>query len=151
MEPTMSDELPIATVAHAMRGRARLRLADMRGDEKFFAAAAEKLSAIPGVAEVVAAPLTGGLLVRHHAPLEAIGEAAREAGLFRLSCDRPAEAAPAELRFDPRIAGAAALALLAAWQFRKEKLFPSAFTLALHAASLAGFRWAGESEGEMED
>jgi hypothetical protein len=147
----MSDELPIATIVHAMRGRARLRLADMRGDEKFFAEASETLAAIPGVVKVVAAPLTGGLLVFHYKPLEAIGEAARQAGLFRLSGDRPAEPTPVELRFDPRMAGAAALALLAAWQFRKEKLFPSAFTLALHAASLAGFRWAGESEGEMED
>jgi hypothetical protein len=147
----MTDDLPIATVVHTMRGRTRLRLADMRGDEKFFAKATETLAGVAGVSRAVAAPLTGGLLIFHYKPLEAIGEATQKAGLFRLSCDRPAETKPVELRFDPRMAGAAALALLAVWQFRKEKLFPSAFTLALHAASLAGFRWAGEAEGDLEE
>ena len=37
---------------------------------------------------------------------------------------------------------ALALAAAAVWQIRKEKLFPSALTLAWHAAALAGFRFA---------
>ncbi|MBY6241632.1 hypothetical protein [Methylosinus sp. Sm6] len=148
----MSDELPAATVVHTMSGRTRLRLDEMRGDEKFFADAAQKLAEIGGVRRADPSPLTGGILLFHDAPLADIGEAAATAGLFRLrrNGSRPIEK-PADPNLRPRTAAAVALALAAIWQINKEKLFPSALTLVWYAAALAGLRPAGGDDWSPDE
>ncbi|WP_159729593.1 hypothetical protein [Methylosinus sp. Ce-a6] len=147
----MSDELPVATIVHTMRGRTRLRLAELRGDEKFFADLAKKLAGIGGVRRADPAPLTGGILIFHDKPLAGIGEAAEKAGLFRLQTNAsPSVEKPMELNLGPREAAAAAFALAAAWQIYKEKVFPPALTLVWYAARLAGFRMGGEDRSPDE-
>jgi hypothetical protein len=139
-EATARETLPVATVAHSMEGRTRLRLSQMRGDEVFFANVAKRLAALDGVSRAEPAPLTGGLLIFHDGSLADIGAAAATAGLFRID-ESPPIAEPAEPKVSPRAAAAVALAAAAVWQIHKEKLFPSALTLAWHAATLAGFRF----------
>ncbi|ATQ69193.1 MULTISPECIES: hypothetical protein [Methylosinus] len=138
----MSEALPVAIIAHQMEGRTRLRLAQRRGDETFFADVASKLAGLDGVSRAEPAALTGGLLIFHDGPLADIGAAAQTAGLFRLEGERPQIAEPAAPKPSPRAVAALALAAAALWQIRKEKLFPSALTLAWRAAALAGFRFA---------
>lgn len=140
----MSDALPVATVVHTMGGRTRLRLSELRGDEKYFAGLSKKLAEIGGVRRVDPAPLTGGVLIFHDGPLAAIGEAAERAGLFRLQTEASASVGkPMAPSFSPRTAAAAALALTAAWQISKENVFPPALTLIWYAARLAGLRTPG--------
>ena len=99
----MSDAiLPLAQLAHAMPGRARLRVADRRGDAAYFASVAKGLSAIAGVRAVEVAPLTGSVLIQHSGPLARIGVAAQEARLFVVGeAPQAARAAP-EVSIDPK-------------------------------------------------
>jgi hypothetical protein len=134
------SDLPLAAIVHETPGRTRLRLAERREDESFFAFLCGELAQIPGVRRADAAPLTGGILLLHDKPLSEIAEAAEAAGLFRLldgAAKLPAEQS-FELRITPRMAAAIGLGLIAAWQLHKEKLFPSAFTVAWHALDVAG-------------
>ena len=72
----MADDLPIARLVHTMPGRARLRIAERRGDEAFFAAIATGLSTLAGVYHVEVRPLTGSVVIAHGPPVGRIGAAA---------------------------------------------------------------------------
>lgn len=136
----MADALPLAAVVHTMKGRTRLRVADRREDEGFFASVAAGLSAIAGVQKVEVRPLTGGILIFHDTPLSTLSAAAEKAGLFSLVEETIASSAPEELRLQisPRMVMAAGLGLIAVWQVYKEHVFPPALTLAFLAAEVAG-------------
>jgi hypothetical protein len=135
----MVDVLPHATVVHAIEGRTRLRVVERRGDAAFFASVATGLSTIAGVQKVEAAPLTGGILIVHDAPLSHIAETAEKLGLFLLVDEAVRSFQGPALHITPRMAAAIGLGLIAAWQVRKERIFPPALTIAWYAASLAGF------------
>lgn len=151
--PIMSDALPLAEIVHSMKGRARLRLAAHRGDEKFFTTLAAGLSAHPGVTKVEVAPLTGSVLVQHFGSFEEIVTAAEKAGLFQIGVpeEPAAPAAPIEwprLPVDPKLALAVGLGLAAIWQLGKGKALPPAITLLWYATRLGGL---GGTAGSLDD
>jgi hypothetical protein len=146
------ETLPQAVVVHAMDGRTRLRIADRRENVFFFASVAKALSAVAGVRTVEVKPLTGSILIFHDAPLSRIGEAAERGKLFSLVIEpAPSRAlhTPAAT-ISPRMAAAAGLGLIALWQAHKEKFFPSALSLVLYAANLAGFLSQEDASGAQE-
>lgn len=145
----MSDAaLPLAQVAHAMPGRARLRVADRRGDEAYFASVAKGLLAIAGVRAVEVAPLTGSVLIQHSGPLARIGVAAQEARLFVVGeAPQPARVAQ-DISIDPRALAALALFAAALWQVSKEHVLPPAITLLWYAGRLGGVWSVDGDNGE---
>jgi hypothetical protein len=144
----MDDTLPLAEIVHVMPGRARLRIAERRGDSVFFASLATGLSAIAGVSHVEVRPLTGSILVEHAGPLARIGTAAARERLFVLSDVHPAPVPTPAMPIDPRKAVAAGLGIFALWQLLRGRVLPPAITLAWYAAVLAGV----VSEGDfLED
>ena len=144
----MSDAgLPLAQVAHAMPGRARLRVADRRGDAAYFASVSKALSAIAGVRAVEVAPMTGSVLIQHSGPLARIGVAAQEARLFVVGEAPQAARGTAEFSIDPQVIAALALFAAALWQMSKERVWPPAITLLWYASRLGGV-WSLNSDGE---
>jgi hypothetical protein len=139
----MADALPMAEVVHAIPGRARLRIAERRGDAVFFASVATGLSTIAGVYNVQVRPLTGSLLIQHGPPLERIAVAAQEARLFTVGdvTSVPPPTAPTE--FDRKTLIGLGLGALSLWQLTEGKILPPAITLAWYAAGLTGLRSDG--------
>lgn len=135
----MADDLPVAVLVHSMPGRARLRIAERRGDAVFFAAIATGLSALPGVYHVDVRPLTGSIVIAHGPPVARIGAAAAKAGLFTLTEVAEEAADWPELPIDPRLAMTLGLGLVAVWQLLRGQIFPPAVTAAWYAAHLAGW------------
>jgi len=137
-----NDDLPHATVIHAGDGRSRLRIASRRDDVLFFASVAAGLSSIRGVRDVKTTPLTGSILIFHDASLSSIGEEAERRRLLSLVVEESAasgETYPAPpLPIGPRTAAAAVLGLIALWQIYREKYFPSALSVIMHAIVVAG-------------
>ena len=147
----MSDAvLPLAQVAHAMPGRARLRVADRRGDAAYFASVSKGLSAIAGVRAVEVAPMTGSVLIQHSGPLARIGVAAREARLFVVGEAPQAARETAEFSIDPQVIAALAFLAAALWQMSKERFLPPAITLLWYASRLGGV-WSLNGEGNTGD
>jgi hypothetical protein len=139
--------LPLAQVAHAMPGRARLRVADRRGDAAYFASVSKGLAGIAGVRAVEVAPLTGSVLIQHSGPLARIGVAAQDARLFVVG-EAPqgaARAAPADA-IDPKAVAALALFAAALWQMSKQSVLPPAITLLWYASRLGGV-WPPDGDG----
>jgi len=85
-----------AWLTHRIDGRARIKLPERRGDAPHFAKVAEELRALPGVVDVQANALTGGLLVLHEGPLEPILTQARSKRLFEVNANQPAAPPVAE-------------------------------------------------------
>jgi hypothetical protein len=134
-------DLPCAEIVHASEGRTRLRIASRREDGAFFALAVAGLSKVRGVRDVKATPLTGSIVIFHDAPFSAIGAEAEKTGLFSIADGSAAPAAtlPAALpQLNPRAAAAVGLGLIALWQVYREKYFPSALSVAMHALAVAG-------------
>jgi hypothetical protein len=151
----MTEPLPVAELVHRMAGRARLRIATRRGDEKFFAMLAAGLSAHPGVTKVEAAVLTGSVVIRHVRPLDEITAAAESAGLFRVGESEATAVPPPPLEWpklpvEPKLALAAGLGLVALWQFARGKALPPALTLLWYASRLAGLGAGAHSLEETE-
>jgi hypothetical protein len=139
--------LPLAQVAHAMPGRARLRIADRRGDAVYFASVSKALSAIAGVRAVEVAPMTGSVLIQHSGPLARIGVAAKEARLFVVGEAPQIPRETAEISIDPKIVAALALFAAALWQMSKERVWPPAITLLWYASRLGGV-WSLDGDGD---
>jgi hypothetical protein len=135
----MAKSLPVAEIVHAMPGRARLRIAERRGDAVFFASVATGLSTIAGVRKAEVRPLTASVLIQHGPPLERIMAAAQEARLFRLADPGTAPPPTEAFKIDPKMVVGLGLGGLAIWQLTEGKILPPAITLAWYAASLAGF------------
>ncbi len=138
--------LPLAQVAHVMPGRARLRVADRRGDAAYFASVSKGLSAIAGVRNVEVAPLTGSVLIQHSGPLARIGAAAQEARLFVVGEAPHAARETPEFSIDPKAVAALALFAAALWQMSKESVLPPAITLLWYASRLGGV-WSLDGDG----
>ncbi|MEJ2375760.1 MAG: hypothetical protein P8Y53_17930 [Pseudolabrys sp.] len=121
-----------------MPGRARLRIAERRGDSVFFASVASGLSTIAGIYHAEVRPLTGSVLIEHGPPLDRIGAVAREARLFAIgnAASPPPPVTAAEI--DPKMVVGIGLGAVAVWQLLKGELLPPAITLAWYAASLTG-------------
>jgi hypothetical protein len=133
--------LPFAEVVHASEGRTRLRVASRREDAAYFASIAAGLTAIRGVSDVKATPLTGSIVIFHDQPLSVIGAEAERRGLFSVADGSAATSAtvPAlEAYVNPRTAAVVGLGLIALWQIYREKYFPSALSVAIHALAMAG-------------
>lgn len=145
----MVAKLPEAEVAHAIPGRARLRVPDRRGDAAFFSSVASGLSSLPGVLQVETTALTGSILIRHGGPLEKVSAAAQNAGLFILRDPAPQPARASTAAVDPRLLVVLALAGAALWQMSREKVLPPALTLLWYASQLGGF-WGESGMGEGE-
>lgn len=141
----MADALPIAEIAHAMPGRARLRIAERRGDSVFFASVATGLSTIAGVYKVEVRSLTGSLLIQHGPPLERIALAAQEARLFAIGNATSAPPQTESIQFDPKLLIGLGLGALGLWQLTEGKLLPPAITLAWYAAHLTGLLSGGDT------
>lgn len=76
---------PRAVVRHRLPGRARLRIAEERGDTAYFSSLANWLMGLDGVRVVRADPRTGGVLILHpQRSLEDLRDRAREERWFRL-------------------------------------------------------------------
>jgi hypothetical protein len=73
-----------ATLVHATRGRARLRLPSAKGDAAFFRRLEEELRNCVGVTDVKVNARTGSVLVRHGGDLDVVARHARAHGLFDL-------------------------------------------------------------------
>jgi hypothetical protein len=139
----MNNALPSAAIVHAISGRARLRIAERRGDGVFFASIATGLSAIPGVFHVDVRPLTGSVLIQHGAPLARIGAAAEQSRLFVLANGHPPAAPDPAISIDPQIVLAVGLGAFALWQLAQGRILPPAITLGWYAAGLAGLLMKG--------
>ncbi|SEP39477.1 HMA2 domain-containing protein [Nitrosovibrio sp. Nv6] len=90
--------IPAARLVHALPGRKRIRVAEKRGDEKYFASLENGLADCPGILAVNANFLTGSVLVRHAADDLQVWRYAAERGLFHITNDEsgaPAAAQPA--------------------------------------------------------
>lgn len=147
----MTDPLPAAELVHAMPGRARLRIADKRGDATFFTTLATKLATLPGVFSVDVRPLTGSIVLTHGPLITQIGEKATQAGLFMLV--EPAEEEPVAWPappIDPRLAATIALGVIAFWQLLQGRIFPPALTTAWYAAHLAGLSGVADHPEDAE-
>jgi hypothetical protein len=75
----------LAHPVHRARGRLRLRIPARRHDSSFFVRLVEQLSALPGVLQVTADPVTAGVLIRFD-PTDAADPVAtiERSGLLRL-------------------------------------------------------------------
>lgn len=79
-----------ARIVHQISGRTRLKIPDRQGDVIYFDRVSDRLSDCPGVTAVESNFRTGGVLIRHAAPLVSIAAFAAAQGLFVLTADRPA-------------------------------------------------------------
>jgi hypothetical protein len=143
----MTNHLPVAEIVHVMAGRARLRIAERRGDAALFASIASGLSTIPGIYKVEVRPLTGSILIQHGPPLARIGAAARELRLFVVRNAQPVPLPTPSLPIDPKIAVGLGLGVLALWQLAEGRIFPPAITLAWYASTLTGLLSDHAAEG----
>ncbi|MEW6445120.1 MAG: HMA2 domain-containing protein [Pseudomonadota bacterium] len=145
--------IPHARVAHAVPGRLRLRIADRRGDDGYFAALTDVLGEVEGIRLLSVNPATASVLLTHRqGALEGLGARASAAGLFVLDLgEGTAQLAPesesmlasglpallpASERFDPRLAFALVLIGLAAHQMARGHVLAPAASLLWYAFQL---------------
>jgi len=81
--------LPAGYVAHRINGRIRIRIPSKRRDFSYFESLQQKLKACEGVDALQANPLTGGVLLLHHANLPSIAQFAEQNQLFILTEEAP--------------------------------------------------------------
>jgi hypothetical protein len=144
------DEVPIATVVHAMPGRARVRVLAKMGDEAFFSELGRAVGAHPDVREVRCNVGTASVLIVHQGPLEPILKRLVVQGYVRLAPQGPKHSALHRLEFalergNERLVaqtqGAVSfetltfLAMFAAglWQLKRGKFLPAGMTLFSYA------------------
>ena len=144
--------LPTGRVTHQMQGRLRLRIADKRRDEMYFALLKETLAQCQGVESVSVSPLAGSVLVVGTAAADEVIRFGQKAELFevieeRLTpySDRLSDQVD---RFDLRLRQAtrgqldvtalATVGLVAAglWQISRRRVLPEALTILWYAASI---------------
>jgi hypothetical protein len=80
----MRSTLPEAYAVHQSPGRMRLRIPERKRDAAFFLAVGERLAGLEGIEQLRVNPMTGGVLIAHSLPPEAIFRFAEENGLFTL-------------------------------------------------------------------
>ena len=137
-QQAMPDPLPHAVVAHSIGTRTRLRMSQMPVDGDLLGHLAKRLSALPGVAQVVARRHSGSLIVYHSGPLASLLQAAGSEGV--LDIDPPEQDGK---RFtpvaEPHHWAVFGFLILALWQAGRGKILPPALPLALYAAEIGRF------------
>ena len=144
--------LPTGRVTHKMPGRLRLRIADKRRDEMYFARVKETLVRCQGVKSVTVNPVAGSALVIGTAAAEEVIRFAHETELFETIQDRLmpfSDRLSDQLdRVDERVRDATSgqldvralttVGLLAAafWQISRQRVLPEGLTLLWYAASI---------------
>jgi hypothetical protein len=144
--------LPTGRVMHQMQGRLRLRIADKRRDEMYFARLKETLVQCQGVESVTVNPLAGSALVVGAAAAEEVIRFAQKAELFEIIQERlvPVSNRLTDQvdRIDERLRDAtggqldvtalAAVGLLAAglFQISRRRVLPEGLTILWYAASI---------------
>ncbi len=73
-----------AVVSHNSRGRLRIKIASLKGEEKALAEWKDQLAQCPGVSSVDISPVTGSILLIHQTSIDAIAEYAKSKELFLL-------------------------------------------------------------------
>ncbi|MDW6026373.1 hypothetical protein SAZ10_31895 [Mesorhizobium sp. BAC0120] len=76
--------LPKATVEHAMPGRLRVRIPELRHDASYFRSTVEKLAKHPEISALWANPVTASIVIQHQADLPAIRDIATKSEVFDL-------------------------------------------------------------------
>jgi hypothetical protein len=88
---------PIASIAHQVRGRMRLRVREKRQDSDYFEAARTRLESLPGVEQVTVNNSTASIVLYHELPdNDALLEQLGNTGLFAFSTAAEPEAAAFE-------------------------------------------------------
>jgi hypothetical protein len=144
--------LPTGRVIHQMQGRLRLRIADRRRDEMYFARLKETLARCQGVESVTVNALAGSALVIGTAAADDVIRFGQNAELFEITQRRLAPVSDRLSdqvdRFDERlrdatngqldVAGLATMGLVAAglWQISRRRVLPEALTILWYAASM---------------
>lgn len=73
-----------AIVSHSSRGRLRVKIASLKGDEGALAECKNQFAQCPGIVAVEVSPVTGSMLFLHQTSNDAIAEFARTKELFFL-------------------------------------------------------------------
>lgn len=74
-----------AYISHATARRLRLKIPEKKGDPDYFSQLSAAITALDGVEQVKANPLTGSLLITHHGPLtDTLADIAQQQGWFTL-------------------------------------------------------------------
>ena len=76
--------LPKATVEHAMPGRLRVRIPELRHDASYFRSTVEKHAKHPEISALWANPVTASIVIQHQADLPAIRDIATKSEVFDL-------------------------------------------------------------------
>jgi hypothetical protein len=76
--------IPHGEICHRIGGRARVRIAERRGDAAFFERVSQSLGRSQGVMRCEANPITGSVLIEHTAPLAQVLGLAQAQELFRV-------------------------------------------------------------------
>ena len=76
--------VPVATLAHHSRGRARLRVSSKRGDPSYFGRVRDGLGSCDGIRALKVNPFTGSVLVEHSLELADLLRLGREHELFQV-------------------------------------------------------------------
>lgn len=134
----MPDPLPHAVVAHSIGTRTRLRISQMPVDGELLGHLAKRLSMLPGVAQVVARPHSGSLIVYHSAPLASLLHTAGSEGV--LDIDPTAQGVERNTSApEPHHWAALGFLILALWQAGRGMILPPALPLMLYAAEIGRF------------
>jgi hypothetical protein len=88
-----------AVLEHQIAGRVRLKIPSKRGDVAFFEALVQALSNHAAIADLVANPLTGGVVIRHSGAVQPILSMAADQGIFEV---RPQQATSSPSQPPPR-------------------------------------------------
>jgi hypothetical protein len=144
--------LPTGRVIHQMQGRLRLRIADRRRDERYFARVKETLVQCQGVESVTVNALAGSALVVGPAAADEVIRFGQQAELFEIVQGRLAPFSERMSdhvdRFDERlrdatngqldVAALATVSLLGAglWQISRRRVLPEGLTILWYAASI---------------
>lgn len=145
--------LPTGHVAHCIRARMRILIPSKQRDAEYFAALADKLSKCAGIDHLQVNPLTGSLLLIHHADLPTIAQYAEQNELFELApiADSAPVAVQIASRFGAldqrlqRFSGGKmdlsstaffGLAFAGLYQLLRRNVWPAGLTLLWYAASV---------------
>jgi hypothetical protein len=82
----------VAHLAHATRGRARLRLPASKGDARAFRRIEDELRKCPSVIDVATNAATASVLVRYRGDFDAVSRHAEAQALFEIQASDPARA-----------------------------------------------------------
>ena len=90
--------MPQAVIAHASRGRLRVKIPSQRGNLGALKSYGDQFAACPGVLSIEVNPMTGSMLLIHQTTVAEIAEYARAKNLFILKEQKGPKEPSADLR-----------------------------------------------------